>query len=173
MAVLEIKKYPERVLKQKASPVEKIDENTLLLINNMIETMHLARGIGLAANQIGILKRICVIDLASRVDTGSLMVLINPLIVEKEGQVEAEEGCLSIPGYMATIKRAEKILVKGLNMQGRDIEIEGSGLLSRVLQHEIDHLDGFLFIDRMNPVRREFFKRRYKKMQKATVQDGL
>jgi peptide deformylase len=168
MALLEIKKYPEKILKQKAVSVESIDAHTQHLIEEMLETMYSARGIGLAANQVGIPKRVCVIDVSLKEDKKPLIVLINPLIIEKEGTVEAEEGCLSIPGYMTAIKRAERVYIRGLNREGKPVEIEGAGLLARVLQHEIDHLDGLLIIDRMSPIKKEFFKRRYKKFMKDT-----
>ena len=163
MAVLEIKKYPEKILKQKTSPLKNIDAAVQHLIDDMIETMCVARGVGLAANQVGILQKLCVIDLRSKETKIPLIVLINPLIVEKEGVVDAEEACLSVPGYMTSLKRAEKVLVRGIDREGREIEIEGEGLLARALQHEIDHLEGILFIDRLSPIKREFFKRRYKK----------
>jgi peptide deformylase len=166
MAVLEIKRYPEKVLKEKAAPVENIDAALDKLMDDMIETMHYARGIGLAANQVGITKKLCVLDLGLREDKVPLIVLLNPVITKKEGMVDAEEGCLSIPGYLTSIKRAEKVLVRGINREGKDIEIEAQGLLARALQHEIDHLEGLLFIDRMSPIRREFFKRKYKKLLK-------
>jgi peptide deformylase len=166
MAVMEIKKYPERILKEKAATIENIDAVLHQLVDDMIETMHYAGGIGLAANQIGVARRVCVLDLARKEEKMPLIVLVNPVITEKEGSVDAEEGCLSIPGYMTSIKRAEKILVKGVNREGKDIELEAEGLLARALQHEIDHLEGLLFIDRMSPIRREFFKRRYKKLLK-------
>lgn len=168
MALLDIKKYPENILKQKATPVENIDDHTQHLIDDMIETMYAARGVGLAANQVGILNRLCVIDVSIREEKGPLIVLINPLIIEKEGVVEAEEGCLSIPGYTTTLKRAERVCVRSYNRVGKTVEIEGMGLLARALQHEIDHLDGLLIIDRMSPIKREFFKRRYKKFLKDT-----
>lgn len=164
MAILEIKKYPEKILKQKTAFVNSIDAHTQHLINDMIETMYAAKGLGLAANQVGVSKRLCVIDVSVREEKSPLIVLINPLIVEKEGMVEAEEGCLSIPGYMTNIKRAERVHVRGLNREGKTVEIDGTGLLARALQHEIDHLDGLLIIDRMSPIKREFFKRRYKKI---------
>ncbi len=168
MAMLEIKKYPDKILKQKTSEVTDVDARTQNIIDDMIETMHGAYGIGLAANQVGIAQRLCVIDLSLRESNKiPLIVLVNPVIAEKEGMVDAEEGCLSIPGYMTSIKRPEKVLVKALNREGKPIEIEGDGLLARALQHEIDHLEGFLFIDRMSPIRREFFKRRYKKSLKG------
>jgi peptide deformylase len=167
MALLEIKKYPDKILKQKTAELADIDGRTQNLIDDMIETMYGARGIGLAANQIGISQRLCVIDLSSRdTDKLPLIVLINPVVVQKEGTIDADEGCLSIPGYMASVKRAEKVLVQGVSREGKPVEIEGEGLLARALQHEIDHLDGLLFIDRMSPIRREFFKRRYKKSLK-------
>lgn len=163
MAILEIKKFPEKILKQKTSDIENIDTDIQKLIDNMIETMHSARGLGLAANQVGISKRLCVIDLSLKEAEVPIIVLLNPLIVEKEGNLDAEEGCLSIPGYLTSIKRAEKVFVKGLNREGKELSIEADGLLARALQHEIDHLNGLLFIDRMSPIKREFFKRRYKK----------
>jgi len=166
MAVLDIKTYPEKVLKEKASYINELNGETQRLIDDMIETMHNARGLGLAANQVGILKRLCVIDLSTQDEKRSRIILINPVIVEREGMIEAEEGCLSIPGYLTTIKRSEKIFIRGIDRNGKDIEIEGSGLLARALQHEIDHLEGRLFIDRMSTLKREFFKRRYKKMLK-------
>ncbi len=163
MALLDIKKYPEKILKQKAAPIENIDDRTQQLVEDMVNTMYAASGIGLAANQVGIPQRLCVIDTSQREEKGSLIVLINPLILEVEGSVEAEEGCLSIPGCSTMIKRAEKVHVRGLTIDGKPIEIEGTGLLARALQHEIDHLDGLLIFDRMSPIKRKFFKRRYKK----------
>lgn len=164
MALLDIKKYPEKILKQKTSSVESLEAHVQHLIDDMIETMHAVRGLGLAANQVGVPKRLCVINTVIREEKIPLIVVINPYIVEKEGLIEAEEGCLSIPGYMTKIKRAERVYVRGLNREGKTLEVEGRGLLARVLQHEIDHLDGLLFIDRMSPIKREFFKRRYKKL---------
>ena len=102
-----------------------------------------------------------------------LIVLINPVIVEKTGMMEAEEGCLSVPGYMTTIKRPEKVFIRGLNRDGKEMEIEAGGLLARALQHEIDHLEGLLLIDRMSPIRREFFKRRYKKFLQEMNKEGI
>lgn len=169
MALLEIKKYPEKILKEKTTNVEDLDARTQHLIDDMIETMHFARGLGLAANQVGVSKRLCVIDLSLKEDKGPFIVLVNPIIVEKEGMIDAEEGCLSIPGYLTSIKRAEKVLVKGINREGKDIEIEGTGFLARALQHEVDHLDGLLLIDRMSPIKREFFKRKYKKFLKEST----
>jgi peptide deformylase len=163
MAVLEIKKYPDKILKHKTSSIENITAHTQRLIEDMVETMQAAHGIGLAANQVGIPQRLCLIDLSIKGDKSPLIVLVNPVIIEKEGLIEAEEGCLSIPGYLTSIKRSEKVLVKAFNREGKPFKIEAEGILARALQHEIDHLDGLLYIDRMSPIKREFFKRRYKK----------
>lgn len=164
MALLEIKKYPEKILKEKTAPVVDINSSIQRLIDDMIETMYAAKGVGLAANQVGVSKRLCVIDIPIyRDEKTPLIVLINPEIVERKGSVEVEEGCLSIHEYRAKIKRAEEVLVKGFDRKGKPIEIAGGDLLARALQHEIDHLDGLLFIDRLSPIKREFFKKRYKK----------
>jgi len=163
MAILEIKKYPEKILKKKAEVIDNIDAQTQRLIDDMIETMLFARGVGLAANQVGFQKRICIVDVSTKEEKSPLIVLINPVLIGKEGNIESEEGCLSIPGYTTSIKRAERVFIKGLNREGKDVELEGTGLLARALQHEIDHLNGLLIIDRMSPLKREFFKRKYKK----------
>jgi len=168
MALLEIKKYPEKILKQKTTPIENIDSDIQHLIENMLETMHAARGLGLAANQVGISKRLCVVDTSQEAEKKSVIILINPVIIEKEGLIESSEGCLSIPGCSTGIKRAERVYVTGLNRDGKPINIEGTGLLARALQHEIDHLDGLLIFDRMSPIKREYFKRRYKKLRNAS-----
>jgi peptide deformylase len=167
MTVLEIKKYPDDVLKKKALPVENIDSNLQHLIDDMVETMHAASGIGLAANQVGFSRRVIVIDVSIREEKHPLIVLINPEIVEAAGLIDSEEGCLSVPGYTSTIKRAERVVVKGLDRNGKPIQFEGTGLLARAIQHEIDHLDGILIIDRMSLIKREFFKKRYIKRQEV------
>ena len=163
MAVLEIKKYPDEVLKKKALPVERVDNALQSLIDDMIETMYAAPGVGLAAPQVGVSKRLIVIDVSTREEKSPLVVLVNPQIIEADGFVEFEEGCLSVPEYIAVITRAERTVVKGLDRKGAPVEIEGTGLLARALQHEIDHLDGILFIDRMSSIKREFFKKRHRK----------
>jgi len=164
MALLEIKRYPEKILKEKTAPVVDINGSIQHLIDDMIETMYAVKGVGLAANQVGVSKRLCVIDVSTDDEKMPLIVLINPKIIEKRGSIEAEEGCLSIPEYRAKVKRAEEVLVRAIDRKGKMIEIEGRELLARALQHEIDHLDGLLFIDRLSPIKREFFKKRYKKL---------
>ncbi len=166
MAVLEIKKYPEPVLKQRAQEITDINGNLQELIDNMVETMYAAPGIGLAANQVGELKRVIVVDITAGKEKGNLIVLVNPEIAEAEGKTDSEEGCLSVPKYTSIIKRAKKVLVKGLDRDGNPVEIEAEGLLARAFQHEIDHLEGVLFIDRLSPIKREFFRKRYKKILK-------
>ncbi len=162
--ILDIKKFPEDVLKKKALPVEIAEVDSIQgLIDDMIQTMYNAHGIGLAAPQVGISKRLIVVDVSTKEEKHPVIVLINPEIIEADGFIDSEEGCLSIPGFVSTIKRAEKVVVKGINRKGEPVRIEATGLLSRALQHEIDHLDGILFIDRMSSIKREFFKKRYLK----------
>ncbi len=166
MAVLEIRKYPSRVLKQKAAPVTAIDDDLQVIIDDMIETMYAAPGVGLAAPQVGVSKRLAVIDVSSKGAEMPLLVLINPELIAKDGAIEFEEGCLSIPEFTAKVTRAERVKVHATNREGKGIVIEAEGLLAIALQHEIDHLDGTLFIDRISPIKREFFKKRVKKAQK-------
>jgi peptide deformylase len=152
------------VLARKAPAVGEIDGAIQRLIDDMIETMYAAPGVGLAAPQVGVSSRLIVIDVSHREDEKTpLIVLINPQIAYTEGEVESEEGCLSLPDYVTTVIRAETIVVRGLNREGNLIEIEGKGLLSRALQHEIDHLNGRLLIDRISSIKREFFKKRFQK----------
>ncbi|MBN2796730.1 MAG: peptide deformylase [Clostridia bacterium] len=146
MALREIRKDSDPVLRKNSRVVEKIDDRIKVLVEDMIETMYEADGVGLAAPQIGILKRVIVIDLYD--DTG-VKVLINPEIIRQEGQYLDAEGCLSIPGVSGMVERPEITVVKGLNLEGEEIIIEGEGLLSRALCHEIDHLNGILFTDKM------------------------
>ena len=169
MALLEIKKYPDKILKEKTAFIDNLDSDMQRIIDNMIETMYASRGIGLAANQVGISKRLCVIDTSMREEKKPLIVVINPIIIGKEGKEEAEEGCLSVPGFLPTIKRSANVILKAIDREGKPLEIEATGLLARVFQHEIDHLDGLLIIDRISPIKREFFKKRYKKSLKAAV----
>ena len=161
MSVREIVKYPEKVLREKTLRVTDCDSKLNKLIDDMIETMYAAPGVGLAANQVGVSKQVAVIDVSARDEKSPLIVLVNPEIVHLEGVVEAEEGCLSVPDYTTVVKRAMKVCVKGLDRHGKPLEIEAEGLLARALQHEIDHLNGILFIDRMGRIRKEFFKKRY------------
>lgn len=163
MAVLKIRTYPDPVLHQKAEPVEDIDKSIKKLAKDMADTMYAAPGIGLAANQVGVLKRIIVLDLQDRDGQRGLITLINPEIIQASGSIKHEEGCLSVPGFYAKVNRFGHVIVKGKNLDGETVELDATGLLAVVLQHEIDHLDGLLFVDRLGPVGRELFKRKWKK----------
>lgn len=165
MAILPICTYPDPVLRQKAEPVEEIDKELQCLIDDMAETMYEAPGIGLAANQIGRPVRVIVIDL-QKPECNGLIALINPELVSASGEISHEEGCLSVPEFYHSVNRHEDIVVCGLTRDGEKIEIQACGLLSIALQHEMDHLDGKLFIDRISPVARDIFKRKWKKKQK-------
>lgn len=167
MAVMEIRKYPDAVLKRRARAVEVFDNELQALIDDMVETMHAAPGIGLAAPQVGVSKQLAVIDMSTDEQKAPLIVLVNPVIVCKEGSIDFEEGCLSVPEYTAMVSRSERIVVKALDREGRPLEIETTDLLAIVLQHEIDHLEGILMVDRMSAFKRELFKKRYKTAVKA------
>ncbi len=144
MAVRPIVLLGDPILRQKAKRISRFDDSIQQLIDDMVETMRDAPGFGLAAPQVGVPLRICVIEVDDQ-----LTVLCNPQILEMEGEHEPEEGCLSIPGYVANVKRALKVTVKAKNRRGKDIKIKADGLLAHVIQHEVDHLDGILFIDRL------------------------
>ena len=163
MAILHICTYPEKVLLEATEPIEKIDKEVEELAEHMAETMYSAPGIGLAANQVGVAKRLLVADIAPRRPESNLIVLANPEIIAAEGEVIIEEGCLSVPEYQADVKRYEKITVRGMDLNGEEVEIEAEGLLAVVLQHEIDHLNGLLFIDRISRLKRDLYKRRLRK----------
>jgi len=169
MAILNICAYPETILSKRAEPITEIDEEVVRLVDHMAETMYSAPGIGLAATQVGVAKQVLVADIAPRRPESELIVLINPEIVAAEGEVIFEEGCLSVPDYQAEVKRHEKVTVRGLNLKGEEVEIQAEGLLAIVLQHEIDHLNGVLFIDRLSKLKRDLYKR---KVRKKLVKEG-
>jgi peptide deformylase len=170
MAILKILTYPDPRLKKKSSPVEKIDKEIEKLIDDMTETMYDAPGVGLAAPQVGVNLRVIVVDVSAREqDSPGLIELINPEIISSEGMMVGEEGCLSIPGFSSEVKRKAKVKVKGLDRKGNLIELEGTGLLARAFQHEIDHIDGILYIDRLSRLKRELLK---KKIVKALASEG-
>jgi peptide deformylase len=166
MAVLPIRTYPEAVLRQKAQRVENLDDELQRLIDDMIETMYAAPGIGLAAPQVGVSVQIFVVDVTSGKDPKALMTFINPEILSATGQVKEEEGCLSVPGIYGLTPRSDVVRIRGTNRDGELVEVEGQGLLARAFQHETDHLQGKLFLDRMGPVGRDLIKRKYKRAQR-------
>ena len=162
-----ILKYGESPLHEKARPVEAVTADIDRLITDMIETMYAAPGIGLAAPQIGVPLRIFVVDLSVGRDSQGLMTFINPEFVERDGMQLEEEGCLSVPGFNATVMRPQRAVVKGLDRQGNPQVKEGDGLLARAFQHEMDHLDGTLFVDRLRGIKRDLIVTRIRKLTKS------
>jgi len=152
-------------LKKKAEAVNSIDGDLKKIIEKMAETMYKAKGLGLAANQVGILKRFFIMDISQREGKNKLEVYINPEILEAEGSIVYEEGCLSIPGYYAKVKRYNKLYIKAYDLNEKLVERELEGFEAVVFQHEYDHLDGILFIDKLSPLKRELFKKWWKKQQ--------
>ncbi|WP_018703237.1 peptide deformylase [Anaeromusa acidaminophila] len=150
MATLEIRKAGDPVLKKQCQAVEKVTGKIKKLLDDMAETMQVADGVGLAAPQVGVELRIVVIDVGE-----GLIELINPVLLEKEGCQKGLEGCLSVPGVFGEVERYEKVVVEGLNRSGRKIRVTGSGLLARALQHEMDHLDGVLFVEKADSLQKE------------------
>jgi peptide deformylase len=163
MAVREILIIGDPILARKADPVERIDAEIVRLAKDMVETVHAAPGIGLAAPQVGVGKRVIVVDLSVGEDKDQLHVLVDPEIVDAEGEDICEEGCLSVPDIREKVLRPRRVKVRGLDLEGRTIEIEGEDLLARALCHEIDHLDGVLFVDRLSPLKRALIKKKLKK----------
>jgi peptide deformylase len=164
---LDILTYPDRLLKKQTKPIEQIDGKLQQIIATMAATMYQAPGIGLAANQVGIDQRLLIYDIQPPDENRALHVLINPSIVSMEGEILSEnEGCLSVPDFRSDIKRAALILVEGYDREGNPVRFEAEGLHAIVLQHEIDHLNGKLIIDRISSLKRELFKRRFKKKSK-------
>ncbi len=152
MAIREILTAEQRLLRQKAKKVRRVDASIQKLIDDMLDSMRVAHGLGLAAPQIGVSLRVLVIEMPEDKEdphSGKQVVLINPELMKAEGEQFGEEGCLSIPGYVGMVRRAMKVTVKGLNRKGKEVRVKGEGLLARALQHEIDHLDGILFTDRL------------------------
>lgn len=169
--ILEIKKYPDPVLTKKTKKIKNIDQELQKLIDDMIETMYAAPGVGLAAPQVGHSIRLAVFDSSVKEEEGRLTVLINPEVIEKNGEAVMKEGCLSVPGLEAEIKRSEQIKVTGLDRNGQQMTIEATGFLARVIQHELDHLDGTLLLDRISLLKRNIYKRRFIKKQREEAKE--
>lgn len=167
MAILNILHYPDPRLRTKAKPVQSVDDTVKALVADMFETMYDAPGIGLAATQVNVHKRVLVIDIS---DTRNDPVcLINPEILESSGNEEMEEGCLSVPDVYETVERAERIKVRALDLEGKVIEFETAGLLAICIQHEIDHLDGKLFVDRLSQIKRSRIRKKFEKSQRQAI----
>jgi peptide deformylase len=166
--IRKIVKYGAPVLEQAAEPVKDFGTAALKeVIADMWETMYSAKGVGLAAPQIGLSKRISIIDVSAGEDDTKKLIVINPSISKREGSQTGEEGCLSIPGFREPVKRANKVVVEARDVNGEPIQVEGEELLARALQHEIDHLNGVLFISHLSPLKRDIIRRKIKKLQKS------
>ena len=164
MTVLEIKLLPDPILRKKASPLEKVSEEVKTILNDMAETMYNAPGIGLAGNQVGVLKRLVVMDCSTDEEDPNLIKMINPEIVNSSDEKEElEEGCLSIPDHKSIVKRPANVKVKYLNIDGIEQTLDAEGLLAACVQHEIDHLNGILFVDHISRIKRDMILRKVKK----------
>lgn len=163
--ILKIVKYPEPVLEQAGEEVTEFNDELRQLVADMFETMYASQGIGLAAQQVGVARRVTVIDLSQGKDPAQKLVLVNPKVIHKEGKQYEEEGCLSFPDIREKVSRAAKVTVKAQNENGEWFEMDGEELLSRAFQHEIDHLDGILFIFRMSALKRNLNLRKIRKLQ--------
>lgn len=162
-----ILRYGERVLHHRAEPVREVTNTIQTLIDDMIETMYAAPGVGLAAPQVGVPLRIFVVDPSVGRTASDLVVMINPEFVSREGTQAEDEGCLSVPGFSATVERPSRVVIRGLDREGRPQELEGIGLLARAFQHEIDHLDGRLFVDHLRGVKRDMIVRKLQKLRRS------
>jgi peptide deformylase len=162
-----ILRYGDETLHQPARPVDAITPEIERLIDDMVATMYAAPGIGLAAPQIGVPLRVVVVDLSVGRDPNGLITLVNPEYVEREGMQLEEEGCLSVPGFNATVVRPARVVLHGLDRDGTEVTREGTGLLARAFQHEMDHLEGTLFVDRLRGIKRDLIVRRIRKLAKA------
>jgi peptide deformylase len=162
-----ILKYGDTVVHDRAKPVDAMTAEVDRLVGDMIETMYAAPGVGLAAPQIGVSLRVFVVDISIGRDPAGLVVMINPETVEQEGMQLEDEGCLSVPGFNATVVRPSRVVIKGLDRSGAGHQHEGTGLLARAFQHEMDHLDGLLFVDRLRGIKRDLIVRRIRKLSRA------
>lgn len=172
MSLLEILTYPDSRLAEKSRAVERVDDEVRTLIDDMLETMYAAEGIGLAAPQIGVTLRLIVLDCSWRTAEGGEgvvaeskdpMAILNPAVTARDGEIVWEEGCLSVPGYTDQVQRSAKVTVEGLDRNGDPLRLEAEGLLAVCLQHEIDHLEGILFVDRLSRLKQQMIKRKLKK----------
>lgn len=164
MATLDILQYPDPGLRVEAKPVAAVDDRVRRIVDDLFETMYQAPGIGLAATQVGILERIVVIDVSA--ENNAPQVFINPELLEKSGEEEMEEGCLSIPGVYENVRRAERVRVRALDREGKPFEVDTGDLLAVCLQHEMDHLAGRLFIDYLSPLKRGRIRKKFEKHKK-------
>ncbi|MCB1866566.1 MAG: peptide deformylase [Chromatiales bacterium] len=170
MALLNILHFPDPRLRNKAQPVNEVDDGVRRLVDDMFETMYAAPGIGLAAIQVNVGKRVVVIDISEERDEPRAF--INPEIIERSGQFQMDEGCLSVPGFFETVTRANNVRVRALDRDGKPFELEAEGLLAVCIQHEIDHLDGKLFVDYLSTLKRDRIRKKLLKAEReGTVED--
>jgi len=172
MALRKILHYPEPLLKQKSQPVNEFNDDLRQLAEDMAETMYEAPGVGLAAPQVGELKRLVVIDCSSGEEPADLIVAVNPEIVARSGDSVEEEGCLSVPGFWANVVRSEQVTLRYQDVAGNSHERTANGLLAICMQHELDHLEGILFVDRLSPLKRSLFRKKSLKMLKEREQEN-
>ena len=172
MAVRPVRIYGDPVLRQKALPVETFDGTLAALAADMRETMHAYRGIGLAANQVGVLQRLLVIDVPLEGDRRVELTLVNPVLGGRKGSLTDEEGCLSIPGIYDDVRRAERLHVEARDLEGRPVALDVEGYLARVIQHEVDHLDGVLFVDRLSLLKRQFLRKPLEALARGEMPEG-
>jgi len=170
MAVLEILEFPDPRLRTKARPVEQVDDALRALADAMLATMYAAPGIGLAATQVDVHQRLVVIDVSENKDQP--LVLVNPEIVARDGSQVYQEGCLSVPGIFADVERADRVTVRALDRNGAPFELEADGLLAVCIQHELDHLDGKVFVDYLSPLKRELVRKRLAKAQRERARSA-
>lgn len=163
MAIRPIIKFGHPVLQQKAAPVPEINEEILSLARDMVETMHRAPGIGLAAPQVGVSQCLITVDLSVGEKPEELIIMINPVILEAEGETTEEEGCLSVPEIREKVTRPARVLVRGIDLKGKEIELEAHDFLARVFCHELDHLEGKLFLDRLSPLKRSLLRKKLRR----------
>lgn len=164
MSILTILEFPDERLRKKAEKVQAVDDSIRKLVDNMFETMYESRGVGLAATQVNVHRRVIVMDISE--EKNEPLCLINPEIVEKDGVEESEEGCLSVPGFFEKVQRAEHVRIKALDRNGQPFELEARDLLAVCIQHEMDHLDGKLFVDYLSPLKRQRIKKKLEKIHK-------
>jgi len=167
MPVLQIKIYGDPILTKKAEPIKNINDTIVELAQSMVKTMHSAPGIGLSAPQVNKSKRLITVDLSVGEKSEDLIILANPELLDQEGEIISEEGCLSLPGIQEKVPRSAKAVIKGIDLMGNERLIEAEGLLARVLCHEIDHLNGKLFIDYLSPLKRSLIRKKLKKQLEA------
>ena len=171
MALRKILHYPEPLLREVSQPVTEVNDDIRELARDMAETMYAAPGVGLAAPQVGVLKRVIVLDCSPQDEERQLIVAVNPEILSGTGEINEEEGCLSVPGYYARVVRTPEVRVGFLDLQGETVEMTVEGLLAVAFQHEIDHLNGVLFVDHLSSLKKNLFKKKYKKIMEKKQEE--